>query len=234
MVAQENSSRADALLLGNLLHALVLEQRAARAAERAVRHDLDALALAEVDEVVLGQGRVVLDLVRGGHDLGLGEELLEVDPAVVAHAHGLRLARLDQAFHLLPRGDVVMVPGHVALPVGQLGEAVVVAVRVHPDGPVDQVQVDVVEPEELEGLVEADLGAGRVRVPQLGHDKDVLALHGARRDGRLDALADLVLVAVAVGRVDEAVAGLKGDLDGGGDFAGAGLPGACVMRGGLA
>lgn len=234
MVAQENSPRADALLLSNLLDALVLEQRAAGAAERAVRHDLDALALAEVDKVVLGQGRVILDLVRGGHDLGLGEELLEVDPAVVAHAHSFRLARLDQAFHLLPRGDVVVVPGHVAFPVGQLGEAVVVAVRVHPDGPVDEVQVDVVEPEELEGLVEADLGAGRICVPQLGHDKDVLALHGARRDGRLDALADLVLVAVAVGRVDEAVAGLEGDLDGGGDFAGPGLPGACVGRGVLA
>lgn len=171
---------------------------------------------------------MVLDLVDGGHDLGLGEELLEVDLGVVGHANGLGLARLDERLHLLPGGDVVVVPGDVALAVGQLGEAVVVAVRVHADGPVDEEQVDVLEPEALERLVEPELGAGAVCVPQLGGDENVLALDVTGVDGVLDALADLVLVAVAVGSVDQPVPYLERIGDGVGDLTGTGLPGACV------
>lgn len=54
MVAQQDGASADALALGDLLDALVLEERAASAAKGAVGHDVDALVLAELDEVVLG------------------------------------------------------------------------------------------------------------------------------------------------------------------------------------
>lgn len=228
MVAQQDGASADALALSDLLDALVLEERAAGAAKGAVGHDVDALVLAELDDIVLGQGWVVLDLVDSGHDLGLGEELLEIDLGVIGHANSLSLARLDERLHLLPGGDVVVVPGHVALAVGQLGEAVVVAVRVHADGPVDEEQVDVLESEALERLVEPELDASAVCVPQLGDDENILALDVAGVDGVLDALADLVLVTVAVGSVDQPVPDLERVSDGVGDLTGAGLPGACV------
>jgi hypothetical protein len=71
------------VLLGDLDDGLGREERAARAAERAVPHDVDALLLAEVDDLLLGKGGVVLDLVDGGDDGGVGEELLEVAFAVL-------------------------------------------------------------------------------------------------------------------------------------------------------
>ena len=77
--------------------------------------------------------------------------------------------------------------------------------------PVDQVEVDVVEPESLEARLEG--GQGRVvallRVPQLGGDEDVLA--GQARGG--ERRADAGLVAVGGGGVDVAVAGVKRLLD---------------------
>lgn len=114
----------------------------------------------------------------------------------------------------------------VPRPVGELGEAVVVALGVHEQRPVDEEQVDVVEPERLETLVEALLDAGVVRGPDLADDEDLLALGDARGEGLLEGLADLVLVAVAVGAVDELVALLEGCGDGLLDLAGLALPGA--------
>lgn len=83
MIAQQDSRRLDAVLLRDLDHGLGREQRAARAPQRAVRHDVDALLLAEVDDLLLGERRVVLDLVDGGDHGGVGEELLEVALAVL-------------------------------------------------------------------------------------------------------------------------------------------------------
>lgn len=72
------------MLLGNLDDWLGSEQRTARAAKRAVGHDVDALLLAELDDLVLRQAGVVLNLIDGGDDLGIGgEELLEVALAVL-------------------------------------------------------------------------------------------------------------------------------------------------------
>lgn len=39
---------------------------------------MDALLAAQVDDLLLAEGRVVLDLVDGGGDGRVGEELLEV------------------------------------------------------------------------------------------------------------------------------------------------------------
>lgn len=83
MVAEEHCSRADAALLGNLDHGRGGEERAARAAERAVGDDMDALVAAEVDNLLLRQAGVVLDLVDGGDDGAPREELLEVFFAVL-------------------------------------------------------------------------------------------------------------------------------------------------------
>ncbi len=83
MVTQQHLSRRHTVLLSNSDDRLGSEERPARAAQWAVGHDVDALLLAEVDDLLLGERRVVLDLVDGGDDGGVGEELLEVAFAVL-------------------------------------------------------------------------------------------------------------------------------------------------------
>jgi hypothetical protein len=88
--------------------------------------------------------------------------------------------------------------------------AVVVAERL-----VDQVQIEVVEPESAQRVVERALGvvldaAGRgVLDPELGGDPELLTCDAAGLDGRTHG----VLVAVGGGGVEVAVAGLEGGLD---------------------
>ena len=61
------------MLLCDLIDTLVLEQRRASAAERAVRCDVNTLLLAKVDDFLLRAQRVVLDLVDGGDNGGFGK-----------------------------------------------------------------------------------------------------------------------------------------------------------------
>ena len=77
----------------------------------------------------------------------------------------------------------------------------------------DQVQVHVVDAQALERLVEGPSGVGRALrvVPQLRGDEHLAPVQARCRD----RLADLGLVAVRRGRVDQAVAGLQRVLDGG-------------------
>jgi hypothetical protein len=149
MITQQNSGRLDAMFLGDLDDRLGAEERAARAAQRAVGHDVDALFLAKVDNLLLRERRVVLDLVDGGNDGGVGEELFKVALAVlftrgkevrcgsidegwgegetnVGNADGPGFARLEQLLHLLPSVDVVVAADDVTLAIGEFGEAVVV------------------------------------------------------------------------------------------------------------
>lgn len=83
MITQQHSRWLDAVLLGDGDDRFGREHRAARATERAVRHDVDALLVAEVDNLLLRQSRVVLDLVDGGDDGCMREELFEVSFAVL-------------------------------------------------------------------------------------------------------------------------------------------------------
>lgn len=125
--AQQNSSGSNTALLGNGHDRLGSEQRATGAAQRAVRGDVDALLVAEVDDLLLWQGGVVLDLVGGGDDGGLGQELLQVLDAVVGDADGLDLAGADELLHALPGRDVGVTVDDVPRAVGELGEDGVVA-----------------------------------------------------------------------------------------------------------
>jgi len=83
MVAQQNSRRLHPMLLGDLDNRFSLEKRPAGASQRAVGHDVYPLLLAEVYNLLLRQSRVVLDLVNGGDDGCVGEELVEVELAVL-------------------------------------------------------------------------------------------------------------------------------------------------------
>lgn len=125
--AQQDRCRGNTLLLRDLDNRLRREERASRATEGAVRGDVDALGLAEVDDLLLRQGGVVLDLVDCGDDGGLGEELLEVANAVVGDADSLGLASGEELLHALPGGDVGVGVDDVAGAVGVLGEHGVVA-----------------------------------------------------------------------------------------------------------
>lgn len=89
-----------------------------------------------------------------------------------------------------------------------------------------QVQINIVQTQVLQAGLKTLFHLGVVRAPQLGGDEQLLALDNPGVNGLLDALADLVLVAVAQRSVDVAVADLDGVGDGSGDFARTGLPGA--------
>lgn len=60
-----------------------------------------------------------------------------------------------------------------------------------------QEQVQIIQTQVLQAGLQTLLDAGMVRAPQLGGHEEVLALDDAGVNGLLDALADLVLVAVA-------------------------------------
>lgn len=104
-------------------------------------------------------------------------------------------------------------------------------IGVHEDRPVDEDKIDIVQPKGLETLVQALLDAAHVGGPDLGDDEDVLALDAGVK-GLLEALADLVLVGVAVGAIDELVAVLEGKGHGRLDLTGGRLPGSCAQHGG--
>ena len=101
--AEQDVALADAVFLGDLLHAGVCEERAAGRAEGAVGLDDDAVFGAQVDDLLLREQRVVFDLVDGGDDVAVREELFEVFDAVVAHADRLDFAGSEEFFHSVPR-----------------------------------------------------------------------------------------------------------------------------------
>lgn len=80
----------------------------------------------------------------------------------------------------------------------------------------DEVQIKVVDAPPLELLPRNGLDPLRLveGVPELGNDEEILALDESLRDGALDALAALLLIAVVEGAVEKSVAGLDGVVDG--------------------
>lgn len=86
-----------------------------------------------------------------------------------------------------------------------------------------QKQIHIIQPQLLQTLLQPKLAARRVGGPDLGDDKDVLALD-ARGKGLGQPLADFFLVAVAVRAVDQSVPRLERVRYRGLDFAWSGLP----------
>ena len=110
------------------------------------------------------------------------EQVAEPVGQEVAHSDGSDLPGPEQLLHGPPASVVV------------------------PVGHVDQVQVQVVRPQVLQGLVKGAHGlvVSRVLDPDLGGEEQLLPGDPALPDG----LADRPLVAVAGRRVDQAVSGL--------------------------
>jgi hypothetical protein len=83
-----------------------------------------------------------------------------------------------------------------------------------------EVEVNIVDAQALQRAFDALFDALVPRVVELGGDPDLLA----RYAGVLDALADLVLVAICKRSVDVSVTCLQSRLDGFADLVGFGLP----------
>lgn len=83
MVAEQDSSSRNSLLLSNLDNGLGGHQRAACTAQRAIGHDVNTVFSAEINNLLLGEAGMVLNLVDGGDNGGVREELFEVCLAVL-------------------------------------------------------------------------------------------------------------------------------------------------------
>jgi hypothetical protein len=181
--AQDHLGRRLAVRLRDRGDARVGEHVAA-ARERAPGLGDDAVPLVELAQRGLGEVRVQLHLVDGGHGARLVDQPLQVRDLEVRHPDRARPTVARDLLQRAPRVDVA------------------VALR---QRPVDEVEVDVVEPEPLQALVERRKGGvvALVGVPHLGGDEHLVTRHTALRDGR----ADLVFVLVELRGVDVAVAG---------------------------
>lgn len=217
---EQNLLGSLALLLGDLEKGGILVKGRVGRAEARVSSGVDTLGSVVRNQLGRGVVRVQLDLVDSGHDLGRGviEELLEVLDAEVGDTDIADLAGGRQLLHLLPGLDEV--------PVRQVLRQVV---GVGGAGPVDQVEIDVVDIQVLQRGGKAILHAVVPGVVQLGGDPDLVAGNA----GVLDALADLMFVAIGESSVDVAVALQQGVLDGLAHFIGLGLPGAQADGGDL-
>src|SRR6267143_3206936 len=103
----------------------------APARERAVGLELDSVFLAKRKQVLLEEERMELDLVDGWRRRRSGQELLQVSDRVIAHADRTGEALVVQLQEGFPR--IMAKAG---------------------DGPMNQVQVDVIEPEVVSALLE--------------------------------------------------------------------------------
>lgn len=83
IVAKEDGTGGDALPLSHLDDRLGGKHGASRTAKGTVGHDVNALRFAEVNDFLLGQRGVVLDLVDGRDDRGMGQKLLKVTLAIL-------------------------------------------------------------------------------------------------------------------------------------------------------
>lgn len=90
---------------------------------------MNALLLAEVDNLLLWAKWVVLNLIDGGDDSSFGKQLLQVLDGVVGDTNGLDLfgMRLDQLLKVLPCVLVGYGVVNIARAVFMLGEQRVVA-----------------------------------------------------------------------------------------------------------
>lgn len=83
VVAEQDSRGRNTLLLRNLDNRLGSHDGATGAAKGTVGLNVNALLLAEVDNLLLRETGVVLDLVDGGDDSRMRQKLLEVLLAVL-------------------------------------------------------------------------------------------------------------------------------------------------------
>lgn len=175
------------MLLCDLLESLILGERRVGGSEAGVSGDVNALGLAELDQLGGGAVRVQLDLVDGGGDLGGLEKSLEVLDTEVGNTDSLGLARLVNLLHGLPGVDESVVSVDLLL-----------VLLVQSDRPVHEQKVDVAGLELLERLLNGLLDVLASVVVHLGGEPELGSV-----DARvLDAVSDLLLVTVGLGTAE--------------------------------
>src|SRR5947209_8505893 len=176
----------------------MIESMTAR--EGAVCFELDLLAHAEFEQGLLIEERMELDLVHGGWSRRRAEQFLQVSDRVVAHPDRPRESLVTDLEERLP--GLLSQTGH---------------------GPVDEVQIDVVEAELAATLLERPQRGlvALVVVPELGRDEDLFA-----RDPALpNRGSEVALVPIQFRGIEQAVSDLEGGRDRvAGLLARAGLP----------
>src|SRR3954454_9800378 len=170
--------------------------------DRRPRFGGDAVLPAVGVDLLVGEVGVQLDLIHRRFDVALGREALEVGDLEVRDADRTGPAVRPELLQRLPGGDEV-------------------AVVERRKRPVDEEEVDVVEAEVGERPVERAAGVvGLVEaVVELARHED----GGPIETGVADRLADLLLVAVHLGRVDVPVPDLEGGGHGRGGLGGVDL-----------
>ena len=137
-----------------------------------VSSDVDVLLSGVLDQVVALENGVTLDLIDGRDDTGGVDDRLEVLDSVVGDTNGAGLL-LGELGHGLPgvnNRDAVIDQDVTVGVVAALLQGEVVVTGLEGDGPVDEVQVEVVELELRKAVVQGLLNNGGVvlGVPELG------------------------------------------------------------------
>jgi hypothetical protein len=171
-------------------------------AKGGVGGNMNVLLLGIGDELLAGKDRVALDLVDGRDKSSLLNQSLEVLVCEVRYTDGADLALRELVYSLpcFTVGDRVVDVDLIGIGSGREEVRVRVLSWAKVDGPVDEVEVEIVELELSKGIIESSLDVLRVvlGVPELGCDEDVLTLEaGNVLEGTLDALSNFLLVLVA-------------------------------------
>ena len=160
------------------------------------------------EQFTLLQVGVELNLVHGRPDAGLPQERMEGGNAEVAHPDVAAEALLHSGFHRGPGGREGQFLKRDQI-IGCLRQP-------HPwpqgHGPVDQIEVEVIQPQIGQGLLQGRLHilGGMGAVPQLGGDPELLPPHQALAECNVERFTDLGFIAVDGGRVDVAIAEPQG------------------------
>ena len=186
MPAHDDLSRGFAVLGGKLANDGLLEDDLVVAtAERIPGLKHDAVLVQQRLELGLREVGVALHLDKGGHNLAVGEQILDLGLIEVGDADGAQLACLVGCLELGVAGHVITC------------------------GLVKDHKVDVIAAQTLKRFVHGGVGLIEAR-PELGLEEDLLA----RAAGVAHAAAHGTLVDVGVGRIDKLVAVVQGVGDG--------------------
>jgi hypothetical protein len=128
VVAEQDCPGTNLMLLRYLQNCLILKQWRSCAAQWAICCNVDPFFFAEIYDFLLRQERVVFDLIGGGNDGCLREQLLKVLDGVVGDTNSFYLfgVRLDQFLQVLPCINVSYAVINVARAIWELGEERVV------------------------------------------------------------------------------------------------------------
>jgi hypothetical protein len=100
-----------------------------------------------------------------------------------------------------------------------------VAISIHGDGPVDQVEIDIIQAQQLQADIHVFFAFAVVRAPQFRRDEEIAAGEARGCQSIADPLTDLLLVLVNVGAVNVAVSSFDRVSNGRADLALGALPG---------